>query len=92
MNDQQILLRAQQIRDAKAILREAGYSVGRLWNVSDVQKEFPNLSNEQAMDVLERSFAPGGYIDSEGWAEIYENGERVINENANDYEEDDEKT
>lgn len=40
-----------KVREAKQILKEAGYYTDNLWSVEDVQDIF-NCSNEEAQDVL----------------------------------------
>jgi hypothetical protein len=42
-----------QIKQAMALLQQEGYYVGTLWSTNDVKSRFPNVSEEEAMGILD---------------------------------------
>jgi hypothetical protein len=44
----------QQVEDALAVLRSAGYYVDNLWSIHDVQGMY-EASNEKAIDILDEA-------------------------------------
>jgi len=44
-----------KIKKAKKLLQANGYYTGNLWQVDDVKHNYPNLSEDDCLEVLDRT-------------------------------------
>ena len=61
--------REEEIKVAQATLKKHGYCVEALWHIGDVKSKRPDITDEQAMEILDSALG-GDRIMNEIWEEI----------------------
>ena len=67
-----------EIEKAREVLREAGYYVDNLWHIDDVRTLFENVTDEQAQEILDKSFQNEATFD-QIWFAIDQIGQDIYN-------------
>lgn len=68
----------KEIEKAREVLREAGYYVDNLWHIDDVRTLFENVTDEQAQEILDKSFQNEATFD-QIWFAIDQIGQDIYN-------------
>lgn len=68
----------EEIEKAREVLREAGYYVDNLWHIDDVRTLFENVTDEQAQEILDKSFQNEATFD-QIWFAIDQIGQDIYN-------------
>ena len=68
----------KEIEKAREVLREAGYYVDNLWHIDDVRTLFENVTDEQAQEILDKSFQNEATFD-QIWFAIEQIGQDIYN-------------
>ena len=68
----------KEIEKAREVLREAGYYVDNLWHIDDVRTLFENVTDEEAQEILDKSFQNEATFD-QIWFAIEQIGQDIYN-------------
>ena len=68
----------KEIEKAREVLREAGYYVDNLWHIEDVRTLFENVTDEEALEILDASFQNDATFD-QIWFAIDQIGQDIYN-------------
>ena len=68
----------KEIEKAREVLREAGYYVDNLWHIDDVRTLFENVTDEEAQEILDKSFQNEATFD-QIWFAIDQIGQDIYN-------------
>ncbi len=68
----------KEIEKAREVLREAGYYADNLWHIDDVRTLFENVTDEQAQEILDKSFQNEATFD-QIWFAIEQIGQDIYN-------------
>ena len=74
-----------KIREAKDFLTEQGYYVGNLWMTSDVVLDYPELTEDEAMWVLDRVLS-SEWLTEQVFVSIGEHVELLLESKPNENE------
>ena len=74
-----------KIREAKDFLTEQGYYVGNLWMTSDVVLDYPELTEDEAMWVLDRVLS-SEWLTEQVFVSIGEHVELLLESKTNENE------